>query len=172
MKPVYRLPYFDIARRRHGQCGIDPPGTYRDPIARSAPPATAAIRSGRTSGSCERSASIWQMTSYPRAIPIAKPALLRAAQHLDLAQLGRDPLGDVGGAVGAVVVQDEDVGLGQRGAGPPQELLDVLRLDVGGRAHLDAHQAPSPRRASAAASIADRGSTGASRPVPRAPLVL
>src|SRR6478609_5687928 len=74
MKPVYRLPYFDIARRRHGQCGIDPPGTYRDAIARSAPPATAAIRSGRTSGSCERSASIWQMTSYPRAIPIAKPA--------------------------------------------------------------------------------------------------
>ena len=54
--------------------GIAPPGTYREPMARSAPAATAAMSSGRTSGSCDRSASIWQITSYPRAMPIANPA--------------------------------------------------------------------------------------------------
>ena len=39
-------------------------------------------------------------------------------------------LGDVGGAVRAVVVDDENVDVGARRS-PPEELVDVLRLDVG-----------------------------------------
>jgi hypothetical protein len=46
------------------------------------------------------------------------------------AELGGRGLGDVGGAVRAVVVDDEDVGVGGGGAGASEELVDVLRLDV------------------------------------------
>jgi hypothetical protein len=60
----------------------------------------------------------------------AEALLRRPAEHVDAAQLGGGGLGDVGGAVGAVVVDDEDVGVGQGGAGATKELVDVLRLDV------------------------------------------
>ena len=41
----------------------DPPGTYRLPMATSAPPRTASSNSGRSAGSWEKSASIWATTS-------------------------------------------------------------------------------------------------------------
>ena len=45
-----------------------------------------------------------------------------AVQHLDLAELGADLLGQLAGAVRAVVVGHEDVDLGQRLADPTQEM--------------------------------------------------
>ncbi len=50
-----------------------------------------------------------------------------------------DLLGELGGAVGAVVVDDEDVGVGNGGAGPPEELVDVLGLVVRRRDDERAH---------------------------------
>ena len=43
------------------------------------------------------------------AVGVAEAVLLRAHEHVDLAELGAGGPGEVGGAVGAVVVDDEDV---------------------------------------------------------------
>ena len=45
-------------------------------------------------------------------------------------ELGADLVGEIGGAVGAVVVDDEDVGVGGGSRARAEELLDVLRLLV------------------------------------------
>src|SRR4249920_1834109 len=51
-----------------------PPGTYRDPITRSAPSSIAASSDGSAAGSCDRSESISIITSSSRARPSRKPA--------------------------------------------------------------------------------------------------
>ena len=56
------------------QSGIEPPGTYRDPIARSAPRSTAPTSAGSAAGSWEPSASISTITSYPSTRPLRNPA--------------------------------------------------------------------------------------------------
>ncbi len=56
------------------------------------------------------------------------------AQHFDVSELGVDLLGDIAGAVGTVVVDDEDVGVRCGTAGPGEELDDVFRFLVG-RSH-------------------------------------
>ena len=53
----------------------------------------------------------------PGAVRAAEAHLARPAQHLDAAELGAERLGLVGGAVGAAVVDDEDVRVGHRGRG-------------------------------------------------------
>ena len=62
------------------------------------------------------------------AVRAAESHLVRPAQHLDAAELGAERFGLVGGAVGAAVVDDEDVRVGDRGADAVHELDDVLDL--------------------------------------------
>ncbi len=50
------------------------------------------------------------------AVGAAEPELAGAVQDLDLAQVGGPPFGQIAGAVGAVVVDDEHVGVGHRRA--------------------------------------------------------
>src|SRR5699024_2503733 len=53
----------ESSSRRSGQSCTLPPGTHREPIARSAPRRTASIRPGSCSGRWEASASISTSTS-------------------------------------------------------------------------------------------------------------
>src|SRR4029079_18131253 len=62
----------------------------------------------------------------------AKSHLARPAQHFDPAELGAERFGLVGGAVGAAVVDDEDVRTGYGRAHAVYELHDVLDLVEGG----------------------------------------
>ena len=65
----------------------------------------------------------------------ADPDLARAGAAPRCARArASDLVGEIGGAVGAVVVDDEDVGVGRGGPRPLEELDDVLRLLVG-RSH-------------------------------------
>ena len=75
------------------------------------------------------------------AVGLAEAVLGRAPEDLDASQLVRDPLCDLRGAVGAGVVDDEDVGFGHACPHPPQEFLDVLGLLVGRRDDQHAHGA-------------------------------
>ena len=68
-----------------------------------------------------------------RPVRLAETLLRRPVQHVDLSELLAHLLGELGGAVGAPVVDDEDVCLRQRGPRPTEELLDVDRFVVGGR---------------------------------------
>ena len=79
------------------------------------------------------------------AVRAAEPELAGPAQHLDPAELGAERFGLLGGAVGAVVVDDEDVGVGHRLADTAHEQLDVLGFLVGrdGDPHALAVDAPS-----------------------------
>ena len=66
------------------------------------------------------------------AVRAAEPHLARPAQHFDAAELGAERFGLVGGAVGAAVVDDEDVRVLDRGADAVHERVDVLDLVEGG----------------------------------------
>ncbi len=46
--------------------------------------------------------------AQPGTVRLAQPVLARSAEDLDVAQLGGERFGAVGGAVGAAVVDDED----------------------------------------------------------------
>jgi hypothetical protein len=65
---------------------------------------------------------------------VADSDLARTAQHLDVPEPAPDLVGQVGGAVRTVVVDDEDVGVGRGGPRAFEELRDVLRFLVG-RSH-------------------------------------
>src|SRR5262249_27832323 len=78
----------------------------------------------------ERSVPLLEPDREPGAVRAAEARLRRPAQHVDVPQLGRRLLGDVCGPVGAVVVDDEDVRAREGGTCPPEELVDVLGLDV------------------------------------------
>ena len=67
----------------------------------------------------------------------ADPVLLGAVQHLHPVALGGEPIGDLAGAVGRAVVDDQDlvgpiVGSREHLARGGRYRLDVLRLVVGG----------------------------------------
>ena len=64
------------------------------------------------------------------AVGAAEALLAGAPQQLDLAQLGRRLLDDRRRAVGAVVVDDQHVGVGQRLAHPGEQRRHVLALVV------------------------------------------
>src|SRR5207302_7101780 len=66
------------------------------------------------------------------AYGVADADLARPAQHLDVPEPRADLVGEIGRAVGTVVVDDEDVGVGRGRARAVQELDDVLRLLVRG----------------------------------------
>jgi len=70
---MYRLANRLRNSRRKGQLTIAPLATYRDPMTRSAP-AVAATSAGSCAGSCDRSASIWQITSAEPASAAWKPS--------------------------------------------------------------------------------------------------
>ena len=70
------------------------------------------------------------------AVGGAEPLLARSVQHLDAPELRGGLLGQRRRAVGTVVVDDQDVGLGYRLTNGAQEPDDVLRLVVG-RQHDD-----------------------------------
>ncbi len=61
-----------------------------------------------------------------------------SAHDLDATQLGAQGLGHAGRAVGAPVVDHQHPGLGQRGPDAAQDVVDVLRLVVGGQHDQDA----------------------------------
>ena len=64
------------------------------------------------------------------AVRVAETDLLGPPEHVDAPELGAGLLGEIGGAVGAVVVDDEHVGVRRGRAQALEELLDVLRLEV------------------------------------------
>jgi hypothetical protein len=76
-----------------------------------------------------------QGLSEAGAIGAAEALLARAAEQLDLAELGRSGLDDLTGAVRAVVVHDEDVGVPHGAAHRAQQAGDVLLLVVGRHHH-------------------------------------
>src|SRR5581483_8226115 len=73
------------------------------------------------------------------AVRAAEPGLLLAHHHVDVAELLAELLGKLGGAVRAVVVDDEDVGAGRRRADALEQLADVGGLLVGRHDDQDAH---------------------------------
>jgi hypothetical protein len=76
----------------------------------------------------------------------SETGLRAAAQHLDATELHVEFLGAIGGVVGAAVVDDEDVGVGQRRARATQDVLDVLDLVVGRQQDEHAHGRRAYRR--------------------------
>jgi hypothetical protein len=72
--------------------------------------------------------------SQCEALPVgaAQPLLAGAAQQLDLPEFAGDLLDQVAGAVGAVVVDDDDVNVRLRRADRGQQRPDVLTLVVRG----------------------------------------
>ena len=70
-------------------------------------------------------------TACPARYALPSPIFLRPAQHLDAAELRAERLGLLGGAVGAVVVDDEDVRVGHGLADATDQQLDVLGFVVG-----------------------------------------
>ena len=66
--------------------------------------------------------------AWPARYALPRPILRGPAQHLDPAELGAERLGLLGGAVGAAVVDDEDVRVGHRGADALHQRVDVLGL--------------------------------------------
>ncbi|SKS53254.1 Uncharacterised protein [Mycobacteroides abscessus subsp. abscessus] len=61
---AYTFALRDSTSRRHGQLTTVPPGTYREPIARSAPASTASSSRDSCSGAWLPSASISTSTEY------------------------------------------------------------------------------------------------------------
>ena len=78
---------------------------------------------------------------WPARYALAEAHLAGPAQYFDAAHLGSDLLGAVGGAVGAPVVDDEDVRVGDGGPDAMHQGLEVVGLverrdrdpDVAGR---------------------------------------
>ena len=94
---------------------------------------------GRCSGRCEPSASIstidvvaaLQRPAEPGDVRLAQAGLLGPVHDLDV-RVGLGQLvGDVAGAIRAVVVHHQQVGLGQRCPDPARDRLQVLPLVVG-----------------------------------------
>ena len=69
----------------------------------------------------------------------AEPGLGGPLEQVHVGQLGRDLLHDLGGAVGAAVVDHQHTGAGQALVDPAQHPLDVLRLVVGRNDHQRSH---------------------------------
>src|SRR3954449_6231063 len=63
-----------MVRRTRPQFAVPPPGTYREPSTRSAPPSHASMRRGTSFGSCEKSQSISSTSSAPSASARRNPA--------------------------------------------------------------------------------------------------
>ncbi len=88
----------------------------------------------------------------PEAVEVggAEAVLAGAVQDADPLVGGGEGVGELAGAVGAGVVDDEDVGVGQRGVQPRDGGTEVLPLVVGGnhdqdRARRFDHARPLPR---------------------------
>jgi hypothetical protein len=64
------------------------------------------------------------------AVRVSQARFGRPVQHLDIAQLPADPLGDGAGAILAAVVADDHPRSGELEPGCPEERLDVLCLLV------------------------------------------
>ncbi len=63
----------------------------------------------------------------------AEALLARSVEHRDPLVLGREAVGDVAGAIGGIVVDDEDPGaLGRRREHRGNQRLEVVRFVVGG----------------------------------------
>jgi len=83
-----------------------------------------------------------------------EPLLARAMQHADPRVLARERVGELAGAIGARVVDDEDLHVGLRGEDLAQRHRQVLPLVVGrehhdgalGRTHRAHHTATRPAR--------------------------
>ena len=122
MKRAYTLPQRDRLRRNHVQLGTEPPGTYRDPTATSAPSCDGGQEQREHGGVvgevgvhlAHDVVALVQRVTEPVAVGGAQAGLARSVQHLDAAQLLGRLLGQLAGAVGAVVVGDDDVQVGHR----------------------------------------------------------
>ncbi len=77
-----------------------------------------------------------------RQVGGAEPLLALAVQDVHVVVAGREFVGELAGAVGAVVVRDQDVGLGHRRADPADDQPDVLRLVVGRNDHQGCTERP------------------------------
>src|SRR5581483_3683040 len=73
MVRAYHEPPVETNRRPRPQFSVPPPGTYLEPMARSASP-QAAMSFGTSAGSCEKSQSISSTRSAPSASARRKPA--------------------------------------------------------------------------------------------------
>ena len=135
---MYRFPHRDSNRRCSGQSTVAPPGTYREPITASAPASIRRSSSGSTRGIVgevdvhrhDDVVALVEGDGEALAVGAAETLLARPAQQLDLTVVGRHLLDQGGGAVRAVVVDDEDVGVGDGRAHGPQERGHVLPLVV------------------------------------------
>ena len=79
------------------------------------------------------------------AVRAPEAHLVRPAEHFDAAELGAERLGLVGGAVGAAVVDDQDVRVVDRGADAMHQRVDVLDLVERGNGDPDlGHRVTSP----------------------------
>jgi len=70
--------------------------------------------------------------AQPRPIGVAEAVLLGTAQHADVPQFAAERFGLVGGAVGAAVVDDQDLHVRGSSKDLADQPLDVLDLVVGG----------------------------------------
>jgi hypothetical protein len=84
----------------------------------------------------DRLVTLVERGGEPVSIGRAEALLAAPVQDLDAAQFGRCLLGERGRSVGAVVVDDQHIGVGRGLAHRVQEPHDVLRLVVG-RQHDD-----------------------------------
>ena len=117
------------------------------------------VTPGRATGrrpSARRSRRPARWLGAGRPVRRAEPLLVIAADDLDVAEVVRRVVGKVGGAVGAAVVDDEDVGVGRHLPHRPDQCLDVVGLVVGGHHHRDTHDRPGYRDRSAGAALAGR----------------
>jgi hypothetical protein len=73
------------------------------------------------------------------SIGSTESGLAGAVQHLHAAEFGGSGLGQRAGAIRAVVVDDEDVGIGRGTADSPKEVGDVVGFVVGGNHDQGAH---------------------------------
>ncbi|GAA3073713.1 hypothetical protein GCM10020000_68290 [Streptomyces olivoverticillatus] len=79
--------------------------------------------------------AVVQAPAEARQIGGPQPLLALPVQHLDVVVVGGQLVGELAGAVGTVVVGDEDVRLRYGLPYPGDDGLDVLRLVVGRNDH-------------------------------------
>jgi hypothetical protein len=87
----------------------------------------------------EHVGAVGQRPREAGAVGVTEAGLGLASQHRDAAEVGVDLLGQFGGAVGAVVVDHEHVGVGCGGAHAPQHRVDIRRFVVRGDEDERAH---------------------------------